>query len=157
MRHRAHYIAILVLCAISCTAQPDPDPTSWFRDITVPPGQTLNGATCFFCSIHVDGELKQDATTQWGDIDIHGVVGGDAVAVAGSIHLYRQRASKVTPSRSSATTDSMTVRKLPGMSWPHGAPSNDSPQLLQHALNPPTGQRSSRRFLLVGGRPSSFG
>ena len=88
MRHRAHYIAILILCAISCTAQPDPDPTSWFRDITVPPGQTLNGATCFFCSIHVDGELKHDATTQWGDIDIHGVVGGDAVAVAGSIHLY---------------------------------------------------------------------
>ncbi len=88
MRHRAHYIAILVLYAISCVAQADPDPTSWFRDITIPPGQTLNGATCFFCSIHVEGELKQDATTQWGDIDVHGVVGGDAVAVAGSIHLF---------------------------------------------------------------------
>lgn len=77
-----------MLLSTCCVAQSDPDPTNFFHDITIPAGQKLNSATCFLCSIHVEGELKDDATAQWGNIEVRGAVGGNAVAVAGSVHLY---------------------------------------------------------------------
>ena len=88
MRLSAFRIVSLALLSTCCAAQPDPDPTSWFRDITIPAGQRINSATCFFCSVHVEGEVKEDVTAEWGDIDARGVINGDAVAVAGSVHLY---------------------------------------------------------------------
>lgn len=77
-------VPVLSLC---CWAQPDDEPSSWFRDIKIPAGQTVHSATCFFCSVIIEGAVSGDVSVQWGDIEVHGLVEGDSVAVAGSIHL----------------------------------------------------------------------
>jgi hypothetical protein len=68
------------------TALAEPDQTRWFVDIVVPAGQEVQSATCFFCSIQIDGMLRGDATMQWGDIIVNGVT-GSATAVAGNVRL----------------------------------------------------------------------
>jgi len=88
MRLNKVCIAILLLMPVRILAEADPNPSSWFRDISISSGHKVNSATCFLCSVHVDGEVAEDVTTQWGDIENRGLIGGDAVAVAGSIHLY---------------------------------------------------------------------
>jgi hypothetical protein len=72
---------------IAVSAQVEPDVTHIFSDISIPRGHVVDSATCFFCSIHIEGQLKRDATANWGDVDIEGDVGGDCVAVGGQIHL----------------------------------------------------------------------
>lgn len=120
MRLSALRIATLALLSTCCAAQSDADPTSWFRDITISAGQKLNSATCFFCSIHVAGELKEDATAQWGDIDVRGVIAGDAVAVAGSVHLYLMRVCRAMSFPFSATPYSTIAHKCSETPLRHG-------------------------------------
>lgn len=79
--------ALLVLSSASLAFAEEPERTGWFRDITIPAGETAESITCIFCSIRVDGEVRGDATTEWGDIDVRGTVGKSATAVAGEIRL----------------------------------------------------------------------
>jgi hypothetical protein len=89
MKRAAFFIALTVLSSSWCLGQWEPERTHWFFDIVIPAGHKVEAATCIFCSIRVDGELQYDASTQWGDIEVNGIVGRDVTAVAGDIRLGR--------------------------------------------------------------------
>jgi hypothetical protein len=83
MRFPALLFSCCLIMPIAVSAQVEPDVTHIFSDISIPRGHVVDSATCFFCSIHIEGQLKRDATANWGDVDIEGDVGGDCVAVGG--------------------------------------------------------------------------
>jgi hypothetical protein len=86
---RSPFFCLLLVCAaaLPSAAQWEPEQTHVFSDIVIPAGHKVQSATCFFCSIRVEGELNDGASTQWGDITVSGRVGGDTVAVGGDVRL----------------------------------------------------------------------
>jgi len=69
-------------------AQWEPERTQVLFDIYIPAGHKVEAATCFLCSVRVEGEMQKDAVAEWGDVDVTGKVGGDIIAVGGGIRLH---------------------------------------------------------------------
>jgi cytoskeletal protein CcmA (bactofilin family) len=84
----------LFVVAISAVAFADGshDRTQVGSNINVGPDEQVSEATCFGCSIRVQGQVSGDVTTFGGSISIegHGQVGGDATAFAGNVRLENE-------------------------------------------------------------------
>ena len=78
---------VLMTTTVPLFGQWGEERTQVFSDVVIPAGHKVESATCFFCSIRVEGELQGDAVAEWGDIEVAGAVGGDVVAVAGGTRL----------------------------------------------------------------------
>ena len=85
--NRKTWLLTLLLAATASFAQPEADQTRWFSNIVIPAGHEVEEATCFFCSIRVEGKLGE-ATTQYGDIVVSGTIIGGATAIGGGVQLY---------------------------------------------------------------------
>jgi hypothetical protein len=80
--------------AVSTTAYANDthDRTQVGSSINVGPGEEVNEATCFGCSIHVRGHVAGDVTTFGGSIIVEdgGQVDGDATSFGGGVRLERE-------------------------------------------------------------------
>ena len=96
MSHTLRWFSLLLgsllLCAgLSTTAFADDghDRTHVGNNINIGPGEEVNDATCFGCSIRVRGHVAGDVTAFGGSISIEdqGQVNGDATVFGGGIRL----------------------------------------------------------------------
>jgi hypothetical protein len=92
--HRLLVILLWLAAVNPAHGQWEPERTRCFLDIVVPAGHRVEAATCFFCSVRVEGELRDDAVAQWGDVIVSGAVGGDAVAIGGNVRLHEAASVK---------------------------------------------------------------
>jgi hypothetical protein len=86
--------ACLLFCAVIASpalADDDHERTRVGHSITVGPGEEVNEATCFGCSVRVRGHVSGDVTTFGGSISVEdeGEIGGDATTFGGSIRLEK--------------------------------------------------------------------
>jgi len=88
------FLALLLCLALSTMAFAvgDHDRTQMGHNISIGPGEEVNEATCFGCSIRIRGHVSGDVTTFGGSIVIEdqGEVKGDLSSFAGDIRLDRQ-------------------------------------------------------------------
>lgn len=56
-------------------------------DIHVPVGSVAHDTVCFFCSVHVDGEVKGDVVVFFGNVEISGLTHHDVVNFFGNLHV----------------------------------------------------------------------
>lgn len=95
MTHRIPYLlfCVLVCAAFSSSAHAGDarDRTQVGRNITIGPGEEVQEATCFGCSIRVRGSVAGDVTSFGGSIVVEdqGEVGGDTTTFGGGIRLGR--------------------------------------------------------------------
>ncbi len=89
MRERTHFLFFLIVffLGILAAARASDDRTQFGRDIVIQPGEDVDDALCFLCSIHVRGNLTGDAVSIGGGIEIEGTVVGDVVAAGGGVRL----------------------------------------------------------------------
>jgi hypothetical protein len=89
---------LLPLCLIACVAFSSAERPSESRDrtqvdsnINIGPGEEVQEATCFGCSIRVRGKVDGDVTAFGGSIVLEdqGEIGGDTTAFGGGIRLGR--------------------------------------------------------------------
>jgi len=85
---------ILLFLAFSlCAAAADSrDRTQFGRNITIGPDESVSQATCFGCSIRVQGHVSGDVTTFGGSVllENQAEVGGDATTFAGDVRLDKE-------------------------------------------------------------------
>jgi len=86
--------ACLLFCgALAATAFADEDHerTRVGHNITIGPGEEVNEATCFGCSVRVRGHVTGDVTVFGGSISVEdqGQIGGDATTFGGSVRLEK--------------------------------------------------------------------
>jgi len=97
MNNRARHLGLvsagLILClAFSATAFADAHERVQFgRNITIGPGEEVSEATCFGCSIRVQGHVAGDATVFCGSVIVQdqGQVGGDLTDFAGNVRIEK--------------------------------------------------------------------
>ena len=89
MRIPRRFLLFAVLLFLALTAPPleAEDRTQFTKDIVVQPGEKVDDALCFFCSIHVRGTLGGDAVAIGGSVEVEGTVDGDVVASGGGVRL----------------------------------------------------------------------
>jgi hypothetical protein len=99
MRSRILCLGVLFSCLLffvalsgNAFADDDNDRTRVGRNITVGPGEEVNDATCFGCSIRVRGHVSGDVTVFGGSISVEdqGQVHGDATSFGGGIRLEKE-------------------------------------------------------------------
>jgi hypothetical protein len=86
-------LCLLVCVAFSSAARADRsrDRTQVGSNINIGPGEEVQEATCFGCSIRVRGKVAGDVTAFGGSIIVEdqGEIGGDTTAFGGGIRLAR--------------------------------------------------------------------
>lgn len=91
VRRGLPFTCLLVCTALSAAAVVDADheKTRVGHSITIGPGEEVNEATCFACSVRVHGHVAGDVTTFGGSIEVEdqGQIGGDATTFGGSVRL----------------------------------------------------------------------
>lgn len=90
---------LLLLCpafAATASAGASHDRTQVGGNIIIGPGEEVEDATCFGCSIRIRGHVSSDATAFGGSIIVEdqGHVDGDVTAFAGSIRLGNEGSVK---------------------------------------------------------------
>jgi hypothetical protein len=93
VRYRLAF-ACLLFCSLIAPygfANDDHERTQFGRNITIGPGEEINEATCFGCSVRVRGHVAGDVTAFGGSISVEdqGQIGGDATTFGGSIRLEK--------------------------------------------------------------------
>src|ERR1700730_18331309 len=87
-------LCVLLCVAFSSAARADKsrDRTQVGSNINIGPGEEVQEATCFGCSIHVRGRVAGDVTAFGGSIIVEdqGEIGGDTTAFGGGIHLGKE-------------------------------------------------------------------
>ncbi|HEX4029439.1 MAG TPA: hypothetical protein VHX20_03700 [Terracidiphilus sp.] len=82
-------LAALLLAAAALTAatpaRADQDAVQFFHDIGVTPDAPVADAVCFFCNVHVDGQVTGDIVVFFGDVRIDGQAHHDVVNFFGRI------------------------------------------------------------------------
>jgi len=94
VRYRLAF-ACLLFCAVIASpafAENDHERTQFGHNITIGPGEEVNEATCFGCSVRVRGHVAGDVTTFGGSIAVEdqGQIGGDATTFGGSVRLEKE-------------------------------------------------------------------
>lgn len=99
-------LAAAVLVAAAAPARADQDAVQFFRNIDVTQDAPVQDAVCFFCNVHVNGEVNGDIVVFFGNVQINGEarqdvvnffghvtvadnssIGGDAVSFFGGVRL----------------------------------------------------------------------
>jgi hypothetical protein len=106
---RRALFAFLLAAALAVAVTPahaDRDMVQFGSNINVAAGNPIGDAVCFFCSVHVDGEVKGDIVVFFGNVHVSGIahhdvvnffgnitaadnssIGGDMVSIFGSVRL----------------------------------------------------------------------
>jgi hypothetical protein len=82
-------LVFLVFCAAVSTTALAKERTTFGHDINVGPGEEIDEATCFGCTVHVRGHVNGDVTVFGGAIVVEdqGKIGGDVTIFGGGIRL----------------------------------------------------------------------
>lgn len=75
---------VLLLLAPSALAQAPGNRTYFGQDIFVASGQQIHNATCFFCSVQVEGDLTGHALVLFGSLNLSGQVHESATVIGGN-------------------------------------------------------------------------
>ena len=87
-RFRANLGVLLLGAALAAAAVPawaDQDAVQFFRDIDVTPDAPVHDAVCFFCNVHVNGQVQGDVVVFFGGIRLNGEADHDVVNFFGDI------------------------------------------------------------------------
>jgi cytoskeletal protein CcmA (bactofilin family) len=91
--YRLPFACLLFCCVIASSAFADDDHerTRVGHNITIGPGEEVDEATCFGCSVRVRGHMAGDVTAFGGSISVEdqGQIGGDATTFGGSVRLEK--------------------------------------------------------------------
>jgi hypothetical protein len=89
MNQRALFFSILlaVLALVPASARANDDAVQFGYDINVSANHPVHDAVCFFCSVHVEGEVKGDVVVFFGGVRIDGKTQGDIVNFFGPTRL----------------------------------------------------------------------
>jgi hypothetical protein len=85
--HRRLLAVCLFAAAFAVAAAParaSEDAVQFFNNIEVTPDAPVHDAVCFFCSVHVDGEVKGDIVVFFGDVRLDGRANHDVVNFFGN-------------------------------------------------------------------------
>jgi hypothetical protein len=80
--------ALLLASVFALTATPalaSHDAVQFGSNITVPAGQTIHDAVCFFCSVHDEGTVDGDIVVFFGNVHISGEAHHDVVNFFGNV------------------------------------------------------------------------
>jgi len=82
-------LVCLLFCAAVSTAALAKERTTFGHDINVGPGEEIDEATCFGCTVHVRGHINGDVTVFGGAIVVEdqGQIGGDVTIFGGGVRL----------------------------------------------------------------------
>jgi hypothetical protein len=78
----------LLGAALAATATPahaEQDAVEFFHNISVTPDAPVHDAVCFFCSVHVDGQVMGDIVVFFGNVRIDGEAHHDVVSFFGHV------------------------------------------------------------------------
>ena len=89
MNQRALFFSTLLaaLSLFPATAFARNDAVQFGSDINASAGNPIHDAVCFFCSVHVDGEVTGDIVVFFGDVQIDGKAERDIVNFFGQTRL----------------------------------------------------------------------
>jgi hypothetical protein len=79
------FLVVAALLAAAVPARADQDAVQFFRSIDVTPDAPVHDAVCFFCNVHVDGQVMGDVVVFFGNININGQAHHDVVNFFGHI------------------------------------------------------------------------
>jgi hypothetical protein len=79
------FLVAATMVAVAPLAHANQDEVQLFRTIEVTPETPVHDAVCFFCSVHVDGEVMGDIVVFFGDVRIDGEAHHDVVNFFGDI------------------------------------------------------------------------
>ncbi len=85
--HRRLLAVCLFAAAFAVGAVParaSEDAVQFFNNIEVTPDAPVHDAVCFFCSVHVDGEVRGDIVVFFGDVRLDGQAHHDVVNFFGN-------------------------------------------------------------------------
>lgn len=74
-----------LLLGAAAPAYANHDTVQFFRDIDVSADSPVHDAVCFFCSVHVEGEVTGDIVVFFGSVRIRGEAQHDVVSFFGNI------------------------------------------------------------------------
>ncbi|HTZ58486.1 MAG TPA: polymer-forming cytoskeletal protein [Acidobacteriaceae bacterium] len=87
MLPRCFVLCTLILAPSLTIAQSTPSLSHFGRNLAVAPNQTIENATCFLCSVAVDGQVNGSVHVFAGDVFLNGRVAGDVVVFGGNLSL----------------------------------------------------------------------
>jgi len=82
--HALRTLGLTMLLASPVLGQSPGNRTYFGQDIYVAAGQQVNNATCFFCSVEVEGSLTGHVTVLFGNLTVSGWVRSNATVLGGN-------------------------------------------------------------------------
>ncbi len=73
------------LAAAATPAHAEQDEVQFFRTISITPDAPVHDAVCFFCSVHVDGNVMGDIVVFFGNVRLNGKAHHDVVSFFGRV------------------------------------------------------------------------
>ena len=80
-------LILAVFALVPARARADADAVQFGSDITASADHPVHDAVCFFCSVHVDGEVTGDIVVFFGSVHINGTAHRDVVNFFGRTRL----------------------------------------------------------------------
>jgi hypothetical protein len=85
MRFLAPCLLGAALAAGAVPALADQDAVQFFNNINVTPDEPVKDAVCFFCGVHVDGNVNGDIVAFFGNVHLNGMAHHDVVDFFGNV------------------------------------------------------------------------
>ena len=73
------------LAAAAVPARANQDAVQFFHDIEVTPDEPIHDSVCFFCSVHVNGNVEGDIVVFFGNVKLDGRAHHDVVNFFGNV------------------------------------------------------------------------
>ena len=115
------------------------DRTYFGQDIYIAPGQQIRNATCFFCSVQVEGDLSGHAFVIFGNSTVLGQVGRRVTVIGGNAVIDAQARILGTTTVLGGNAVYESDESLSGNAWVLGG----------HVSSFARGHRRDRRYLAV--------
>jgi hypothetical protein len=81
---------LTLLLTVGALGQTPGNRTFVREDVFVSAGQQVHNATCFFCSVQVEGDLTGNAFVLFGNLNVSGQVRGNATVIWGNVVVDSQ-------------------------------------------------------------------